>query len=350
MKKTLLITNIIPHYRIELYGLLSKYLDLTIAHTGNIINSSSFKQISIKERKIGPFIRYQNLPVLKQYDLIFIIGNPRLLNLYELLFKKKYNPPIFIHGMGVSASRNGRYDNSKLFSKIMKCLINRMDGAIFYDNYPFIKYSALGVNPNKLFVAQNTVVTDVNFNANEKEYKSILFLGTLYKNKGVDLLLKAYSLNIKKGYKMPPLNIVGDGIERQALQDLTYNLSLNSIVKFHGEIIDNRILSDLLKESYCCVSPNQAGLSVQKTMAYGVPILTKKYPRSGGEVNVIINEINGFFFDGTVIDLSYKLQKIIDNVDLKKNSNNCMTYYRHFNSPDVWLKGYLSVIDYISKK
>ena len=94
---------------------------------------------------------------------------------------------------------------------------------------------------------------------------------------------------------MPNLNIIGDGPELAKLNNWVNENNLDDIVRFHGRIVDSDVIEVFFRKSYACISPNQAGLSVIESMAYGVPFITSKYPITGGEYNAIIEGANGFF-------------------------------------------------------
>src|SRR5688500_19846256 len=60
--------------------------------------------------------------------------------------------------------------------------------------------------------------------------QTLLFVGRLTKQKGVDLLLRTLA-------KLPPgitLDVVGDGDERAALERLAGELNVRDRVRFHG--------------------------------------------------------------------------------------------------------------------
>ena len=55
MNKVLIINQLISEYRIDIYEMLAKHHNLTIAHCGKKVNSNLFKQILLKNKKVGPF-------------------------------------------------------------------------------------------------------------------------------------------------------------------------------------------------------------------------------------------------------------------------------------------------------
>jgi glycosyltransferase involved in cell wall biosynthesis len=67
--------------------------------------------------------------------------------------------------------------------------------------------------------------------------RDLVFVGRLVSDKGVDMLLNALQIIVKKGNQMRPrLTIVGDGPEKQTLQKLARDLDLDSLVEFVGKV------------------------------------------------------------------------------------------------------------------
>jgi glycosyltransferase involved in cell wall biosynthesis len=347
--KVIYVTNQIPNYRKKLYENLGNSIDLTIAHYGKNNPSIFYKEVSIKHQKGKYFIYAPNSIDYNNYDVVIVWGSLRFYELYKLIFKKNKNFKLILFGPGVSASYTNKYDNDWKVAFIYKFLLKKVHAAVFYDNYPVIKYAAKGILPSKLFCAPNTVVINPNTLDQEYEKDSFLFFGTLYKEKGTIILLKSYKqLKSKCKGSLPTLNIVGDGPELKSLINWVNENKLDDLIKFHGRITDSDLIEGFFRRSFACISPNQAGLSVIESMAYGVPFVTSKYPISGGEYNAIIEGANGFFYDGTEVGLTQILEDIINTnkVDLEFYFNNCLEYYKRFRSPELWVKQMLKAINY----
>lgn len=346
MKKVLLVSDYLLHYRIAMFNLLCDKIDLTIAHSSNI-SDSNFKfsehKISLKFR--GSFVNYENLPDLSEFDIVIFEFKLGCWPIYKNLLRKR-SYKLFIFGIGVSAGYEKRYDHEKVLNIIRKFILKHVDGAIFYDRYPFTKWIARGINPRKLSIAYNTVPLDPEFNIKDKTFESFIFIGTLYRQKKIFDLLYAYKYLVEKhGLNIPNLEIVGNGDEYDSVSKWVLREKLKTKIVLHGKINNDKELRPIFSRAIACVSPNQAGLSVQKCFSYGVPFITAYNAITGGEISSIINKNTGFFYDNTVRGLCGVLDKIIlKEVDIIEMSLKCNVFYKNFRSVDIWKNGFLKNI------
>ena len=187
----LLISEKLEHYRIPLYNSLVSNIDLTVIHKDSKLANCKFKQKKLDIIKFNG-LNYYKLKTLNEYDYVIYPFNIRVINLALELMKLKRNYKIGVFGIGVSASYTKSYDKKTALNLLRKLYLKKFDFGIFYENYPFIKYTSAGVNPKKLSVAYNTVLPNPNFDFNQKKYLSFLFIGSLYKEKKIFELLHAY--------------------------------------------------------------------------------------------------------------------------------------------------------------
>lgn len=350
MAKVLLVTNTVPHYRLPLYKRLGRLYDLTVLHGGQLDSVDGFSQARGIVTRTGPFYYLRSGIDFNRFDVVVFYANLRFLNLYKLLFfspKRRFK--VVLYGIGVAASYNTNYDSSLLYSFVMRSLLAKADAAIFYDNYPVIKYCGMGIDPKKLFAAFNTVDGNRGNITSRGERTSILFVGSLYTQKGINILLEAYKLNVQQGLKMPELDIIGDGPDRANIERWLTENNLTSLVTLHGSVVDESEIAGYFNKAIVCVSPGQAGLSVQKAFSYGVPFLTSLYPISGGEFSCLMDGITGFYYDGSVKGLASKMIDILQRMDLDHIYTNCRIYYERFRSPEVWVEGFSKALNHALK-
>jgi len=351
--KVLLLNLFIPDYRLHIFNLLGGYVELTVGHSGSLREEKNltFKQIHLPLRKIGPFWFYSaNLNrILNNYDVIVSDYNIRYFDRNFLIHLQNRRYRWVIWGIGVSASRDNKYDDNKRLDWIRNLVFKKADAMIFYTNYPVAKHIKAGFDPRSLFVAHNT--TYVSFNENLKfKKKHIMFIGTLYRQKKLSLLLSSY-LSYSKLVKNPvKLIIVGDGAEAIRVKAWIETNNQNGNVELIGSVYNPPMLEQLFRESYACVSPAQAGLSVLNSMGHGTAFVTKADAITGGERFNIINGENGIIYNDdselkdVLMDIHKHPQKFID-MGFKARE-----YYLQNRTPEEMVKSIAKACDYVVRK
>jgi len=207
------------------------------------------------------------------------------------------------------------------------------------------------IEKKKIFVAHNTVEVDKNL-IKTLNKDSILFVGSLYKEKKIFELLNCYFAAIKHfgKNKYYELNIIGGGNQYNEILDFVKTHGLEDKIKILGPVFDEKLLSHYFSKALLCISPDQAGLSVLKSMAHGVPFVTRENSITGGERLNIKNGFNGIF---------YKKEEELVNilVDLSLNTNkylimgyNANKYYFENATIDHMTSGVIQAITYALNK
>lgn len=350
MKKVLLYQSQIPHYRRPIFEELGKYVELTIAYTNGECHQGTNYSVKIiplhRIPKVGYWHGTELIRLARNSDILISMLAPGYLDVEHI---KCFAPNIkhIRWGIGVQAGYETRFDSQK-GADVFQKIVETCDAALFYSDYPKKKYARLGINPNKLFVANNTVAVE---EIKEKvERRNLLFVGTLYEQKRVDLLLEAYACALHKDSGIPDLIVVGDGDQKQNLIALAKRLGIADQVSFLGKIEDETTLSRLFASSIACISPDQAGLTVLKSMGYGVPFVTMKNAITGGEIFNIVDRKNGILMEN--ID---ELPGII--LDMGRNKETYLEYgknaYEHYHACrmlEEMVDGFLQAIDYVSER
>ena len=317
MVKLLVLHNKILPYREKIFELLDKHYDLTVAFSDpqSLNKNYNFKTIYTPGKWKGPFfIHDKSLNALcSQYEAVLTSLEVRSISIMglSLVSRRKYS--LTRWGIGVSASYASRYDENKRWDFLRYFFAKRADSIVFYSHYPVEKYVNAGFKRDKLFVANNTTPVSPNLNPEAKK-ESFLFVGTLYKEKGINILLEAYgALKDISEHDLPLLNIIGEGPERQFIEQWIKEHGMENKVFLHGAIFDDEILRTFYEKSIACVSPNQAGLSVLSSMGYATVFVTEKTAITGGEIFNITNMVNGILYEGGAAELTGKLKWIVDN-------------------------------------
>ena len=142
---------------------------------------------------------------------------------------------------------------------------------------------------------------------------TILFVGRLFKEKGVDHLLKALAL-LKGPFRS---EIVGEGWERDNLTLLAASLGLENKVVFKGFLSRSEV-ADLYRKAYLLVVPSlwpePFGLIGLEAFSYQLPVVAYG---SGGIPEWLDNGQNGLIVErGNIRALANKIDTLLGNSSL----------------------------------
>lgn len=347
MKKVFLLAKKVNPVRMEIYNYIAKYVDFTVGYTVSVPEGAKFKTVKLEEKNFFRFVykKPDLRKVLKEYDVAILPMDYNMLDVdLCLLFSRPCR--IITWGIGVPASYTVRYDDPKVTNR-MPFFVKYSDAVLFYTDYPKKKYVAQGYAEAKMFVAPNT--TAVNKIPAERERNSLLFVGSLYPAKKTENLIESYRELKESSIKLLPLHIIGDGAERERLESLVKEWELEEKIFFHGGIYSNDEIEKYYYDARAVISPDQAGLSVLKTMGYGVPFVTTKDAYTGGERLNIKNGETGVLME-TIEDLTAVVKDIHENpVKYEEMGKKAYAYYWDNRRPDQMAEGFLDAINYVSE-
>jgi len=224
-----------------------------------------------------------------QPDILIVEANPRYKSIQAAVeWMHRRNRLVIGWGLGAPPI-------SGLMTAWRKAERNRfltsLDGFIAYSRRGAQEYHSTGLPPGRIFVALNAAAhrptePPPKRPPDKKGSLTVLFVGRLQARKRIDLLLQACSLLPQ--ILRPRLWIVGDGPERESLQDLAK--SIYPSAEFPG----SRTGPDL--EPYFTgadlfVLPGTGGLAVQQAMAYGLPVIVAE---GDGTQDDLVRENNGW--------------------------------------------------------
>lgn len=348
--KVLLIQNSITHYNLPIYNMLGEKIHLTVAHFDpqHIHTEKHFKELFLHFRKLGPFIiSKENLVLIcNQYDVVICLADLHWLSLMFLGLHKKRKYKLIFWGIGVSASYKNKFDQDKKWDFMRYYFMRKADALIFYSEYPVEKYVKKGFLRNCLFIAHNTVV--INRTVSEILPRDlIIFIGTFYKEKGIFDLLTAYKRAYFIDDRIPELILIGDGDEYNNIKTWIDENGLAHKIQMTGAIYDDAKLERFFLRSLACISPEQSGLSVLKSMGNGVPFITRSDSITGGERFNIINNQTGIIYNDTV-ELVNILQQLNQNKEhFITMGENARRFYNSYRNPDIMVKGFTDAIEYV---
>lgn len=354
-KKVLLLTGTVSRYRREVYEELAKRMSLTVGYTekNEITESVNFEIVRIGTWKVKTLI----IPKLgfkkfcDQFEVIIFVADLHQIGYCTLPFRcRKFKVIPWTIGIRASYSRPYDLTRKKTFADhIYGRILSKADAVIFYMPLP-IKFWKGIVDSAKIFVAHNTVpITPFERNAMVEDKGKILFLGTLYREKGVDKLLKAFASAKLSNSRLPDLEVAGDGPERKYLEDYATQLGIEASVHFLGSVYDEKKIRDLHFRAIACISPEQAGLSVLKSMGYGVPYITKRTAITGGELFNIENNVTGMIFNR-----DEDLEKILLDIGSNKKKylemgSRARKFYEENATTEKMAEGVFSAIKFVDK-
>ena len=102
--------------------------------------------------------------------------------------------------------------------------------------------------------------------------RNVLFVGRIYKRKGLDTLLQALALIRNERLT---LRVIGSGPEQNRIEELIKNLDLKERVTLLGEISSAQLLENYQKSDVVCIPSHQEGFSIVaiEAQACGVPVV-----------------------------------------------------------------------------
>ncbi len=347
--KVIILYNRIFHYRIPVWNLLTQYCDLTVTYSegdGSIPkgNVCKFHIIYLPIWKINNrlVIHKNNIRQLtKNYDAVIAYGDIAWIKFSTLPWFNKTK--VIYHTLGVSASYGKGYDEHKEWDRIRSFFYSKADAIAFYTEYPIEKYVRLGIPRKKMFVAPNTV--EVHPIKGNLIKDSILFIGTLYRQKGIMSLLEAF-LKLRNLSGLPKLRIIGNGPDYDVIRKWIEDKEMDDIVEMMGAVYDIDEKAKFFAKAYACISPQQAGLSVLESMGYGVPFISTRDAITGGELQNIHNGIDGIILDG-----EYKLTDVIRDIAQNKDryvemGRKAQQFYNENRTPQHMADGLWAALSY----
>lgn len=211
------------------------------------------------------------------------------------------------------SSYYGRFNVNFLESQIIKYTFKNADKVIAVSSY--LKDIISKYCREDIVIIPNMVDCNefLGYKTNKKnDNNKVTFLSLCYlkSNKGVDILIKAFSKYLKD--KNVELIVAGDGEERANLEKLVVELGISNKVIFKGSLLRDEVKYEM---SNCniFVLPSRFetfGVVLIEALASGKPVISTK----NGGANDIIKNINGILVNIDDIDeLGEKMLYMYEN-------------------------------------
>jgi len=162
----------------------------------------------------------------------------------------------------------------------------------------------------------------------------VIFAGRLIKEKNVDLLIKSIK-RIKKEIPHISCIIIGDGPERNNLERLIHELSLENNILMTGFIKEHEQVLSYMKSSKVFVSPSTRegfGIASLEANACGLPVITVNHPQNA-ICSLVTNGENGLICEFSEEDIAKKILEVTDNKH--SLSSKCIGFARNFDWDEV---------------
>ncbi|QYA25191.1 glycosyltransferase family 4 protein [Gramella sp. MT6] len=183
-----------------------------------------------------------------------------------------------------------------------------------------------------------------------KRTKDFVFLGRLVSDKGADMAIRAiYSLkktvSVEKNLGVEPnLTIIGEGEERQNLEELVRNLELKDNVLFKGFLRGDDLVKCLNHHRFIFIPSiweEPFGMVALEGMACGcLPIAS-----DGGGLPEAVGRAGIIFTKGDLDDLLKQTLEILRNPDKEEEYRNEIKQHLAYHQSNLVTKRYLDIID-----
>lgn len=292
-----------------LYGVIKK-INFKTGFLNNKKNINTLTEIYYPKKIQDKFIDYLNK---KNYDIV--IGVEGIYSLLLGIISDKLNSKT----IGWQHNSYDAYlDNKNKYywnlDELFKQYIPQLNKYIVLTEYDKEKFK------EKMGIESTVIYNPLSFKSNIKSQlkdKSIIFVGRLVeKQKGLDLLIKAFSL-VNKVRNDWILKIVGDGSDKEQLIKNIKKYGLESNVTLIGRS-DN--VKKYYLESSIFLSTSRwegFGLVITEAMECGLPVIA--FDNSGPKEIINKNNINGILVPlGEINKLSEEIINLIDNYEKRK--------------------------------
>ena len=341
MKVLFILEAGIPEYRNFLFERLAKedsITELLILHNG-LTYGGDGEYPSKKLKYIGNSTFGFHLGVLNyifKYDIVVSSYNLRIISCWLPVFlKKKW----IFWGKGLGSNE------SKLVEVLRRVTARSAWSILVYNDVKKEEFvNKIGCNSEKIIAYQNTVqISNPGFRDGIRDY--FTYFGRIQERKGLEDLIVEYDkylkIRTKENKEFYKLKFVGNGDYKDHLTHVVDELKINDNVEFYDGAYSDEEIKKHFKNTVAYVSPNNVGLAVINSFAYGVPVITAKELQVGPEFFYLNNE-NSFLVDK--IENIHSIFNKISDMDLNKMRSYCYNYFLSNLTADIMYKNFYRII------
>ncbi|MBN1766757.1 MAG: glycosyltransferase family 1 protein [Sedimentisphaerales bacterium] len=339
--KVLIIQRVCPDYRIPVFQKLSEIFDLTVFCS---------KGTSSGGNRNGPIHEVTWSRTLPSWGRYFEIGThgyylPIFPTMISEISKSPFDVIItegatnIVNNLVLFSHRNriktpiiwwdaGRHENAplkwprRMMEPVLRQMIRNAQGCLAYGSQARDYFEKMGVSPQRIFLAQNTVsgldlsqgpvsadqIRELKTSLGLQDKKILLYAGALEKRKKIDFLLKVMQVLPRKDTF---LIILGDGCDETRLRKLVQKMELQDQVWFAGRKYEDRASYFHMADVY--VIPSKFGF-VNLPMMYAKPVVVNRFI---AESELVKHGVNGFKCDDEdLYDYVTSINSILDDEQL----------------------------------
>lgn len=320
----------------KIYHLIDKKIKIVSVKWYSTINSilniwtRLFKLINnntnllLKKKKLLTYIYYKKsnkkIKELQKYiddnkfDCIIGVG---AIHTMILSLLKKNNNEKFIGWQHSTTERYFRLKGQFLWHQdcIFKDALKNLDDYVVLTDFDKTKIKEY-FNFDAIKIS-NPLSLECSMNINKNREKIILAVGRYNKVKGYDMLIRAFGIFSKTNQDYI-LRIVGDGPERNNLQELAEKLNLQEKIQFSG--MSNNVIDEYMKADFFALSSYVEGfpMVLLEAMECGLPIVAFDLPC----VHEILNDQCGYIVEYMNIEALADAMLKFASIQDKKNIRN----------------------------
>jgi glycosyltransferase involved in cell wall biosynthesis len=376
-KDILIIHRLFAQYRKAIFDKLYEKYDFIYLHSKM---KSGIKQVETEytrsifsievneERKciyqnIFPsLLKYRPRIVLHEFTVITV-------SLFVLiLLKPILNIKIILWSHGYNRRKGFRKTRPRDFLRIFYMKV--AEATILYAEEDK-KFLSQFVNPEKIFVANNTLDTPMFLEIKENlkaEGKSnvkkrigftfkynLIFIGRMVKLKAPEILVQIYEKLKDRVNNKICIHFVGDGEMTEIVKNIVSEKNYSANFRFYGEIYDYVKTGELLYCSDLLVIPGFLGLAVNHAFCYETPVVSfetgKDGPFHSPEVNYLVNGKTGFLAKNNDIpEIATIINNYLTDTNLQEIiKSNIKVMVQNDMAMDKMVAGFSNCFDYVKQ-
>ena len=365
--KVCCVFNVGATYRAPIYHLMDEILECDFFigdDTGAPLKRMDYHSLkgfatTLHNVRIGPFTwrKGYRLALRAEYSTFIMTGEPNCITDWFIMlwaFFKKKKTLLWCHGW---------YGKESFFTRMIKKFQFWLStGIILYGERARNLLIGEGIKPEKMFVVHNSLDYSEQISIRQSlrrsrlyqdhfgnDNKNIVFIGRLTTVKRLDLLIEAASILKSRGDTVN-VTFIGDGVERQNLEALAYERSMQNEIWFYGACYDERINAEMVFNADLCVSPGNIGLTAIHVLTFGCPAITNDdFSHQMPEFEAIQKDETGDFFKvGDSFVLADTISSWFDKHrnDRDRIRQNCYAIIDSGWNPAYQIKVFRSAIEY----